>query len=329
MYHPVGEGIGQRASAGRRLLAPIVLMWMLAACASPGSSASIVPVATASAASHTACGAAAVTAVEEPVRHSFVIGGLERVYTLSLPSSYTGLEPAPVIVNLHGLGGSGRELASVSGLEPDAWARGYVMVYPNAVGGVWNTQEATDVDFLVALLDQLATELCLDPGRIFVAGISQGGEFASFLACGEPGRFAAVASVAMLNYFERCSTWKAEPLLAFAGANDPLYQPDTGLSHTIQYPGQEVDRPGPLATEAGSWAEANGCDPTPAETPGPAGTAQFTYVCPQGADVQYVLHDGGHGWPGGEPPYPGNGPAVPDLDANSIILDFFEMLAGG
>jgi polyhydroxybutyrate depolymerase len=329
---PVGKDTRQRAKPAWRLFVPLTVVLIVAACASPGISASIVPLASASAspsaAPHLACGAAPVIAVEAPVRRSFVIGGLQRVYTLSLPSSYSGLEPAPVVVNLHGLGGSGRELASVSGLEPDAWGRGYVMVYPNAVGGVWNTTDATDVDFIVALLDQVATEVCIDPGRIFAVGLSQGGEFASFLACSQPGRFAAVASVAMLNYFERCSTWKAMPLLAFAGTNDPLYRPESGLTLNIDYPGEEVDRPGPLAMEAASWADANGCDLTPTQTPGPAGTARFIFMCPEGADVSYVLHDGGHGWPGGTPPYPGNGPAVPDLDANSIILDFFEALAG-
>ena len=301
---------------------------MLVACAGPGSSASSVAGPSGNEPSQTACGVAPTATPEDAVRRSIVIAGLERVYTLSLPATYTGLEPAPVIVNLHGLGGSGRELASVSGLEPDAWERGYVMVYPNAVGGVWNMQDATDVDFLVALLDQVATEVCIDKARIFAAGISQGGEFASFFACSKPGSLAAIASVALVNYFERCATWDAMPLVAFAGTNDPLYRPATGLSLNIEYPGEAVDRPGPLAREAASWAEANGCDPTPSEAPGPAGTTLFTFACGAGADVEYVLHDGGHGWPGGTPPYPGSGPGVPELDANSIILDFFENAAG-
>lgn len=264
----------------------------------------------------------------DPLGHGseeiLTVGGVERRYRLGLPGSYDGLTPAPLVLNLHGADETGANLASTSGFERPAWARGYVVAHPDAIDRLWNFEDDTDLEFLTTLVDALADELCLDPSRIFAAGLSQGGDFASFMACEAPGRFAAFASVAVLNAYERCATWTPTPVLAFAGTADPIYVPAVGLAESVPFSGDPRDKPGPLADEAGTWALANGCDPQPAESIA-AGVTTITYDCPPGADVQVLVHAGGHTWPGGEiDPPPILGPAVHDLSASTLILDFFD-----
>lgn len=319
--------MGVLSTTARSLGLMIATLSLVTACASPGSPASSgTDSATASVSppsSGTPCGGAPAIALEEPTPRSLSVGGQERQYRLNLPASYDASEPAPVILNLHGADESGSIQASVTELEPAAWALGYVVVHPEAISGLWMFEDATDIDYLVALLDEVAAEFCVDPERVFAAGMCQGGDFASFFACQVPGGFAAVASVAVLNFYEGCVDWTPTPLIAFAGTSDPIYRPDQGLSDAVPFSGDPEDKPGPLADEATAWATANGCEPVPTESPGDAGTASFSFACPGGAEVQYLIHAGGHTWPGGGAPPPGLGPAVPDLDANAIILDFF------
>jgi len=92
----------------------------------------------------------------------------------------------------------------------------------------------------------------------------------------------------------------------------------------LPFDGPPADRPGPLSAEIGVWADLNGCDERARETAGPNGAASFQLDCPAPAgSVGYVLHDGGHVWPGAlTPSDPFFGPAAPDLDGNALVLEF-------
>jgi polyhydroxybutyrate depolymerase len=312
----------------------IALLWLMIACSGPTATSpsaalpaatSPAPTAPFSAAPHAAgCGVAPSLPLETGTVEAITVGGVERSYRLGLPGSYDGLTPAPLVLNLHGADETGANLAAVSGIEIPAWTRGYVVVHPDAIDRLWNFEDDSDVEFLTVLMDALADALCLDPSRTYAAGLSQGGDFASFMACQVPRRVAAFASVAVLNAYERCATWTPTPVLAFAGTADPIYVPDVGLAESVPFSGDPLDKPGPLADEAGTWALANGCDAQAAESSA-GGVTTISYDCPPGADVQILVHAGGHTWPGGaiDPP-PFLGPAVPDLDASTLILDFFD-----
>lgn len=269
-----------------------------------------------------ACDSPRAAPLQVPMQRSVSVGGHDRHFTISLPASYSGRQRAPVIVAVHGAGQTAAVLASDANLERDAWARGHIVISPDAVDGMWDFLGNSDVNYFDTLLDAVEAEFCLDPERVFMAGMSQGGDFASFFACHAPGRVAAVASVAVLNFPEQCETWSPTPVLAFIGLNDPIYRPDLGLDDEVPFSGDPGQRPGPLSAEAAAWAAANGCAPEPSEVPGDSQTASMSFACPDGAEVEYLLHDGGHTWPGGSA-VPGFGPAVPELPANEIMLDFF------
>ena len=55
---------------------------------------------------------------------------------------------------------------------------------------------ADDVRFTSDLLDRLEADLCVDPGRVYASGKSNGAGFAGLLACRLADRLAAVAPVA-------------------------------------------------------------------------------------------------------------------------------------
>ena len=75
-------------------------------------------------------------------RHAFGHDGLEREFFVFLPASYAGHGDHPVVIFLHGFGGTatGTESEVEQGLNFYAEKYGYVMVYPQ---GTWFTAGAT------------------------------------------------------------------------------------------------------------------------------------------------------------------------------------------
>ena len=68
--------------------------------------------------------------------------------------------------------------------------------------------------------------VCIDPSRVYAAGMSNGGAFASGLACDSARTFGAIASVSGLAPCR--SGGPAVPVIAFHGTADPIYPYDGG-----------------------------------------------------------------------------------------------------
>ena len=62
------------------------------------------------------------------ISSSFEYDGAEREYRLYIPASYDGIEPAPLVFNLHGYGSNGQDLISLAPYwkqaAPDAMGEG-------------------------------------------------------------------------------------------------------------------------------------------------------------------------------------------------------------
>lgn len=120
-------------------------------------------------------------------------------YLLYLPSGYQTESDKkwPLILYLHGAGGSGTLLDAVrkEGL-PARMESGaglpFVIVAPQCPLGVfWNTRE----DEVLAILDEVADSRNIDPSRIYLTGFSMGAYGVWQMASHHPHRFAAIAPV--------------------------------------------------------------------------------------------------------------------------------------
>ncbi|MCE9581440.1 MAG: hypothetical protein K8T20_02870 [Planctomycetes bacterium] len=116
----------------------------------------------------------------------------ERVYRLYVPPVLSP-GPRPLVVVLHGGGGSGRQMERF--LEFDALAdkEGFLVAYPSGLDNGWNDGRETasvqsqadhidDGAFVTAMLDEIARQHPVDPARVYATGISNGGFFAHYLA---------------------------------------------------------------------------------------------------------------------------------------------------
>jgi pimeloyl-ACP methyl ester carboxylesterase len=111
-------------------------------------------------------------------------------YFLRVPATYRADHPAPLLVYLSG--GAGLALDGVNTANDDISNTDYLVLYPQAGAYWWTPEAATRVD--TALRDTM-TEFNVDRDRVYLAGFSNGGTGALYLAALWPQRFAAVVSL--------------------------------------------------------------------------------------------------------------------------------------
>lgn len=133
--------------------------------------------------------------------------GEDREYQLYIPNSYNGSFPVPILLNLHGFGGSASEFMVEADMRPLAESDTFILVYPQGscldgsshwnpcpIGG-GNISDADDFGFIEAILNEISSEYNVDPNRMYAAGYSNGGMMAYGLANYKSELIAAVASV--------------------------------------------------------------------------------------------------------------------------------------
>lgn len=267
---------------------------------------------------------------------SFSVAGVDRSYVRYEPPGLEATASVPLLVALHGRGGSGRIAEWMFGFSELADAHGFVVVYPDALGDppTWNEgfvglnggpYRPDDVGFLRALVDREASSRPLDSSRLFVCGHSSGGMMTYRLAAEAADLFRAAGVVAgSIGYRGaggRVQTI-AQPgrpvsIIHFHGTADSLVPYDGGSRQsTVGFLS--------VADSIGFWVAANGCASPPAtESVGIA--RRETYAGgTDGAEVTlWTIEGGGHGWP--EVSRAGRQGGVPaGISASVLIWQFFE-----
>jgi polyhydroxybutyrate depolymerase len=166
------------------------------------------------------CGAA--------VADTITVDGVLRDYIMD----GAGKKPKPLIVALHGGGGSAQEFKRTSGLSRVAVPAGTVVVYPETVGRTWNDgrikklrrkdETADDVGFLKALVNDLVAKGIADPQHVVLTGISNGGMMSFTMACSSGMPIYGIVPVsANMNEGLDCSRTQAR-LLNIVGTADKI-----------------------------------------------------------------------------------------------------------
>jgi polyhydroxybutyrate depolymerase len=228
------------------------------------------------------------------------VGGIERSYLLHVPATYDGTKPAPLLVDLHALAGSGPQERKLSSYPPVTDADGALMVFPNGLpgpsGNGWNVgpccvPNADDVAFIKALVVQLRATTCIDAKRVYATGFSMGGGMAHYLACQAADVFAAVAPSAFDLLQENaggCQPTRPITVISFRGSADTLVPYAGGYSTVV--PGLPVTFLGAQGTFQ-KWAEIDGCSGTPS-APDTAGCSTYRN-CQGSAEVTLCTKQGG------------------------------------
>ncbi len=122
---------------------------------------------------------------------SFEFSDRSRRYMVHIPLSYNGNNLTPLVISLHGYGGTARRNEEATGFTEKSNNEGFIVVYPEGIRQSWNgpyccgeayTNNIDDIDFIRKLINRLEQEYKIDPDRIYVAGFSNGAIMAYRLA---------------------------------------------------------------------------------------------------------------------------------------------------
>ena len=148
-------------------------------------------------------------------------------YTLYVPENYTPSRSWPVVVALHGGYGRGEEYV-FSWLRP-AKSRGFLVLAPSSSDVTWSIlRPPVDAGAILAALDDAGQDYAIDPKRVFLSGLSDGGTFTYLAALPNAERFAGIAPVAgdfhaMMDPMLRRKMGQTLPILIVHGARDPIF----------------------------------------------------------------------------------------------------------
>jgi len=276
-----------------------------------------------------------------PTDLTLTSGGTERHFQRHIPSGYDG-RPAPLVIDLHGYLSGAAVQAQLSNLGTAADQHGFVLVTPQGSSAMpyWNAVPhpglPDDVQFVTDLIDTTSAQLCIDPARVYVDGLSNGAFLTSLIACRLADRVAAVAAVAGLLLPADCAPARPIPVLAFHGTADRFVtfdgSPNVALDTLTWNDDSRAAFAGlpfaPVTETAGQWAALDGCDPIPTSAPVSPSVTRVAYGgCAGGASVElYVVAGGGHTWPGSAFTRANAavlGPTTDEVDADTVIWAFF------
>ena len=269
------------------------------------------------------------------------VHGQVRTYALYVPAGANARTPAPLVIALHGGLGQGRSMAMLSGFSPLADREGFLVAYPDGLRRHWRdgramprgliADEADDIAFMAALIDDAAKLHPVDPKRVFATGISNGAIFSHYLALKLSERIAAIAPVAGGIATEVAADFHpASPVsvLVINGRDDPLVPFDGGAvggSH------------GSIVSTERALQLWLGVDALHGEPNTRSVAAKNSADCSEQwrswsggsndtAVTVIALAGGGHTWPGGAQYLPKAivGAVCPELDGTRTIWDFFK-----
>ena len=159
------------------------------------------------------------------IDRSVSLGGQTYRYQIFVPASYSPSQQWPVILFLHGAGERGRDgyLQTQVGLgaaiRQNASRIPAFVVFPQVPAD--SSWTGTLAQVALAALDQTGREYQTDPARVYLTGMSMGGNGTWYIAYRNPKRFAAIVPV--------CG-W-ISPNIEVAGRYrgiDPVVPPDSG-----------------------------------------------------------------------------------------------------
>ncbi|MBL8916427.1 MAG: prolyl oligopeptidase family serine peptidase [Archangium sp.] len=220
---------------------------------------------------------------------------------------------APLVLSLHGRAGTIEGQEKLAGLMPIAKREKFTLVIPAGMYESWHDardfgpsaeEGVDDVKFISTLIDEFVAKHGVDPQRVYVLGMSNGGFMTLTLACRLSEKFAGAAAITgqVAKKLEAdCPMTKPVPIALFLGTEDPLVPFKGGMVARVR--GETLSATG----SAEFLAKKNGCAGEPKLSALPdvdpndgTKTTLTRYEAGCRAPVNlYVIEGGGHTWPGG------------------------------
>jgi len=267
------------------------------------------------------------------VDENFEFEGVVRNHKVFVPANYS--DNMPLVLNLHGYTSNAFQQVFYSNMNAVAEQNDFVVVFPDGTtdqNGItfWNSEilgeSVNDLGYLEALIDSMIENYSIDPNRVYMCGMSNGGFMSYYSACELSSKIAAIASVTgtMNNaIYDNCNPERAVPVLEIHGTSDATV-PYNGASSTGSFQSMM-----PIEEVVDFWVNHNNCTLESEQELEDISTSDMSTVThfkytggDNGSSVEhYRINDGGHTWPGSIIPLPSTNH---DIIASEVIWDFFK-----
>jgi polyhydroxybutyrate depolymerase len=253
--------------------------------------------------------------VNTPIRFNL----LQRDFLLHVPPGYHGDSPLPLLLVMHGAFSTAVQTERETGFSALADRENFLVAYPEGIGLFgflqhWNAghccgkaaaEGVNDVAFVDAVIAEVRRRLSLDPQRIYMAGMSNGGMFTYRYAAERTTTLAAAAVVAgAIGSHQGVggASWQLPapdetlPLIIFHGLSDD-HVPAAGGKSPLKGGERAYSS---VAEAAAFWGKADRCQGKPENAPlsGGGGWRQQWSDCARDSAVEVNFLTGWeHQWP--------------------------------
>ncbi len=285
-----------------------------------------------------------------------VSGQGTRRYSIYVPPQAASGAPRPLLLAMHGGGGTAMNLAATSQIVKLAQQQQFYVAFLEGTGtvptfnggaccGTAQSQNVDDVSYVRSAIADLQAGFNVDALRIYATGFSNGAIMSHRLACALADRVAGIAALgggsgqfdrSRAAYFA-CNPNRPIPVLQIHATNDRNYPfgggTGSGISSTDFYP---------IEATVADWIARNNVTATATVTRVSPSTQCSRYATPSDAArpsapvtlcrvdpldlydaATQIVFGGGHSWPGGVRSASANSD-VPgtDFDANAYLWAF-------
>lgn len=278
--------------------------------------------------------------------HSYANAAGRRSYKLYVPSLYRG-QAVPLVVMLHGCTQSPDDFAAGTRMnelaeEQDflvAWPAQPQQANPSKCWNWFNTGEQRrdrgEPSLIAGLTRQIISDFAIEPGCVYIAGLSAGGAAASIMGATYPDLYAAIGVHSGLACGAASDMHSAFAAMKQGGPPSVARSPRSGGAvPTIVFHGDRDTTVNPLnGDQVIAQSKGNAALRTTTsrgEAPGGIRYTRTVQADESGRAMleQWVLHGAGHAWSGGSEAGSFTEPRGPDA-SREMIRFFMQQPAAG
>ena len=228
------------------------------------------------------------------------VDGAERHAAVHVPASYDGSQEYPMILMLHGTGGTGNKFYNVSGWVGKAEEEGIIAVFPTAleydlIDGTrttkWSSDGLTeqlapgtevrdDKIFIERLLNELIGDLKIDQRRIYICGFSNGSGFVKSEIIPNMGHLFAAANVTGgigIPQSYEISGGRTMPVFNIAGTMDVKVFEKIGDNSELPIEGMDIENHDFIWGQISTFCDMLGLEVEYDEMPNPPSWNQLVF----------------------------------------------------
>ncbi len=281
------------------------------------------------------------------------VDSLEREYVLHIPVGYRSDHSAPVVIMLHGGGGTAQDAMQKTGWCQKADQEGFIVVFPEGTRPnseappnffdnpqTWNDgsgresigairRNVDDVKFIKAVIEDIIKRFNVEQKQIYAAGFSNGGAMVFRVGRELSNLLTAIACVASTDWLEAPSVKEPVAMLYMTGTADRLNPINGGEIFIGQ---TSYGTKPPVRQTIQKWVDMLHCPTDSTIIYDHGGVLGIAYTpCNKNTNILfYTIEEMGHWWPGGTIPssYPTwllniLGKPSNKIRATDVIWEFF------